>query len=82
MSPTPAFQAQRQALTDAFAHYDSIATDSADSSALAAAEHHIYLASKALIMQVTPPGVFVLDRVFQVGASRGEGALLLKESRP
>ncbi len=81
MSPTSPFQAQQQALTKALAHYDSIAADSADPSALAAAEHHIYLASKALTMQVTPPGVFVLDRVFQVGTTQSDLILLLKQSR-
>jgi hypothetical protein len=66
LAPSP-FAEQRQALTAALANYDSLATDDAYGSALAAAEHQIYLASKSLTTQVTPSGVFVLDQVFQVG---------------
>ena len=67
MSSISTFHAQRQALTEALTHYDSIATNGADSSALVIAEHQIFQASKALTTQLTPPGVFVLDFVFQVG---------------
>ncbi|KAJ9601873.1 hypothetical protein H2200_013622 [Cladophialophora chaetospira] len=66
MSPSSAFDAQRQALTKALTHYDSVVTDGASSSALVTAEHQIYLASKALTTQLKPPGVFALDLVFPV----------------
>ena len=66
-SARSAFHEQRQALAKASATYDSLVADGADGSALAAAEHQMFLASKALTMQLTPPGVFVLDLVFHVG---------------
>jgi hypothetical protein len=66
MATTTAFHSQRQDLTRAFAKYDDLVANGADTSALATAEHQIYLASKALTTQLTAPGVFVLNLVFQV----------------
>lgn len=65
-SPTT-FHEQRRALEASLANYDKLVADGAGTSALAAAEHQIRLASDALSMELTPPGVFVLDNVFQVG---------------
>ena len=68
MSARSAFAEQRQALEAALVQYDSLTKDGTDASTLTVAEHQIYLASKALTTQLTPPGVFVLNQVFQVGA--------------
>ncbi|KIW72672.1 hypothetical protein PV04_00850 [Phialophora macrospora] len=65
MATTPAFHSQRQNLTQALAEYDDLVANQAEKPALATAEHQIYLASKALSTQLTPPGAFVLNLVFQ-----------------
>jgi hypothetical protein len=60
---------QRQALTSAFEKYDKLVADGADSLEIAVAEHDAYLASKALTMQMTDPGIYALGQVWQVPSS-------------
>jgi hypothetical protein len=67
MSTILDFHQERQVLEKAFAEYDELAANGANASDLVTAQHEISLKSKALTMQLTPPGVFVLDNVFQVG---------------
>jgi len=67
MSNLSTFYQQQHDIRSAFETYNGLAASGADAFALTAAEHQIYLISRALTTQLTPPGVFALDNVFQVG---------------
>jgi hypothetical protein len=57
---------QRKTLEAAFKKYDTLVADGAPSLEIAVAEHEAYLASKALTMQMTDPGVYALGQLWQV----------------